>query len=416
MNKISALFSGQGSQYQGMGKRWILEHKEIRERMEQASDLLQLDLIDLCINGSNDELQKTEISQPAIFALSYAMFEQFCSTYQPNISYYAGHSLGEITALASAGVLTYEDGLKFVHERGKAMSACCKQNPSAMSAVTKIDISILEALMEEYGANEKGVFIANYNTPRQTVLSGGVKELADFTKQLKGVAQCIPLKVAGGFHSVYMEDAVEKLKEVLNEVPINKGKVPVVNGNQMRFYNEGDDIRQLLLNQIIKPVNWNRSLELLEDRGTQLWVEFGPKNVLRNTVINSIFNPKAFSYDSEDTADLLEELKIIDSRNNQIPNLIGLCLGVAVSTKNNCQDEELYKRKVVDSYNEIRNIHDQVLSENREPNAEEERSALNLLKLIMDTKEVSESEQQARVNQIMELIASAKNPRVLKVG
>ncbi|MCL1989826.1 MAG: ACP S-malonyltransferase [Defluviitaleaceae bacterium] len=408
MNKISILFSGQGSQYEGMGKKWILEHKGIKDRIKQASDLLDLDLLNLCINGTNDELQKTEISQPAIFALSYAMFEQFCSTYQPNVSHLAGHSLGEITALAAAGVLTYEDGLKFVHARGEAMSACCKQNPSAMTAVTNVDATILNALMEEYEADKKGIFIANYNTPCQTVLSGGAKELAEFTKQIKGTANCIPLKVAGGFHSAYMADAVTELKGVLDEISINKGEIPVVNGNQKRFYREDDDVRQLLLDQIIKPVNWNQSLELLEDQGTKLWIEFGPKNVLKNTVRNSIFNPKVFSYDTDDIADLLEELKIVETRNSQIPNLIGLCLGVAVSTKNNCQDEQLYKKNVVDSYNEIRNIHDQVHSENRVPTQQEEETALGLLELIMDTKQISASEQNARISQIIAMAASTK--------
>ena len=403
MNKITALFTGQGSQYQGMAKKWILESKEIKQYFEQASEILHFDLMDLCVNGNNAELQKTEISQPAIFTLSYAMFKQFYSTYQPNISYLAGHSLGEITALTSAGVFTYEDGLKFVHERGKAMAACCKQNPAGMYAVTDIDVTILESLLNEYGANEKGIFIANYNTPRQTVLSGGTEALADFTKQFKGIAKCIPLKVAGGFHSVYMKDALENLKEVLYKTPINRWKIQVLNANQMRFYNEEDDIRQLLLDQITKPVNWNCSLEFLEDAGTKLWLEFGPKNILRNTVLNSLFNPTVLSYDTDNVSNLLEELKILEEMNKKIPNLIGLCLGVAVSTKNNCHDDALYKKNVVGSYNEIRDIHTYVLSENRIPTEQEEKKALELLKVILDTKQISEFEQEERINHIMEI-------------
>ena len=408
MNRITALFSGQGSQYEGMGKKWILENKQIKQRFEQASDLLHFDVMDLCMNGNRDELQKTEIAQPAIFTLSYAMFEQFCSTYQPNISYLAGHSLGELTALASAGVLTYEDGLKLVHERGKAMSVCCQQNPSTMYAVTDLDVSILESLLEAYGANEQGIFIANYNTPRQTVLSGKAKELVDFTQQFKGVAKCIPLQVAGGFHSVYMNDALAHLKEVLDQTSLHAWKIPVLNVNQMRFYHEEDHIRQLLLDQMIKPVNWYRSLAFLEAQGTQLWLEFGPKNTLRNTVLNSLFNPTALSYDTESVSDILEEMRILEERNQKIPHLIGLCLGVAVSTQNNCQDEALYQKNVVGSYHEIKNIHTQVLSENRLPTEEEEKKALNLLKVILETKQISEYEQEKRMKQIIALASSVK--------
>lgn len=406
MNKITALFTGQAAQYQGMGRKWILEHQEIKQRFEQASDLLHIDLIELCINGSDEDLQKTELSQPAIFTLSFAMFEQFCSMYHPRISYLAGHSLGEITALTAAGVFTFEDALKFVYARGEAMSASCKKNPSTMYAVVNIDVVTLVAILKEYGANEKGIFIANYNMPRQTVLSGRVEALADFTKQIKGRARCRPLKVDGGFHSVYMKDAAENLKDIMNKTPIFDGKIPVVNANQMRFYNKEDDIRQLLLDQIVKPVNWKQSLEMLETKGSKLWIEFGPKNILRNTVVNNLSNAEAFSYDANDTSDLLEALKVIDERNQKTPNLIGLCLGVAVSTKNNCQGDELYQDVVVKAYNEMQTIHERVLYGNRTPTQEEERTALDLLRLILTTKQINEKEQNERINQIIEMVNS----------
>lgn len=406
MNKIAALFTGQASQYQGMGKRWILEHKKIKQRFEEASDLLQIDIIDLCINGSDEELQRTEISQPAIFTLSYAMFEHFYSNYHLNISYLAGHSLGEITALTASGVFTYEDALKLVHARGEAMSSCCKKNPSTMYAVVNMDVVTLEAILQEYRAGEKGIFIANYNMPRQTVLSGKEDALVDFAKQIKGTARCRPLKVDGGFHSRYMEGAVENLKEILDKISVHSWKIPVVNANQMRFYNEDDDIRQLLLDQIIKPVNWNKSLEMLEKKGTKLWIEFGPKNILRNTVRSSLFNPQAFSVDTENIPDLLEEVKLIEEKNQKISNLIGLCLGIAVSTKNNCQDDELHQKNVVDSYNEIQDIYDQALFEKRAPTKEEEERSLSLLKLILDAKQVSKQEQKERINEIIEIAST----------
>jgi len=408
MNKVAALFTGQASQYQGMGRKWISEHKEIKQRFEQASDLLHIDLIDLCINGTDEALQRTELAQPAIFTLSYAMFEQFCSIHHPNISYYAGHSLGEITALTAAGVLIYEDALKLVHAGGKAMSASCKKSPSTMYEVMGIDIVTLEAILREYNANEKGIFISNYNTPRQTIISGELEALADFAKQFKGTVRCRPLKVDGGFHSLYMEDSVENIKNILDETPIYDWKIPVVNANQMRFYNKEDDIRQLLLDQIIKPVNWNKSLEMLEGKGTKLWIEFGPKDVLRNTVVNSLFNPKAFYYDTENTSDLLGELKKIEGLNQKIPNLIGSCLSVVVSTKNNCQDDELYQNNVINIYKKIQDMYDLILFEKRTPTQEEEKMALSLLKLILDTKQVSEKEQNERISQ---MIKRAENVR-----
>jgi len=404
MNKITALFTGQTSQYQGMGKRWISEHIEIRRRFEQASDLLRIDLVDLCINGSANELQKTELSQIAIFTLSYSMFEQFCLEYNPNISYLAGHSLGEITALTAAGVFTFENALKFVYARGHAMSACCKRNPSTMYAIRNIDSETLETILQKYGANERGIFIANYNTPDQTILSGREEVLADFINELSEFVQYIPLPTSGGFHSIYMAEAVGSLKEILDKIPINAPQMPVLNGNEMRFYRQEDDIRQLLLDQIVRPVNWIKSLEMLERNGTKLWIEFGPKDVLQKTVLNSIFNPKAFYYDAKDHSSLLEELKAIEKRNQEAPNLIGLCLGLAVATKNNCQDDELYQRNVVDAYNKLQNIYDHIQNEDRVPNQEEKEMALTLVKLILDTKQVSEKEQDIRINQIKESV------------
>jgi len=403
MNKITALFTGQASQYQGMGKRWITEHKGIRQRFEQASDLLHLDLIDLCINGTNADLQKTDLSQIAIFTLSYSMFEQFCLEHNPNISYLAGHSLGEITALTAAGVFTYEDALKFIYARGCAMSDCCKRNPSTMYAIRNIDSETLETILQEYGANEKGIFVSNYNTLDETILSGKEEVLEDFIGEFSKLVRYIPLPVSGGFHSVYMEDAARTLKEILYKTPIHDFQIPVVNANEMRFYHKEDDVRQLLLDQIVKPVNWNKSLRMLESKGTKLWIEFGPKDILRKTVLNSIFNSKAFLYDTGDISPLLEDLQTIEKRNQKIPNLIGLCLGVAVASKNNCQDDELYQNNVVNAYNKIQDIYNNVQYENRIPRREEEEKSLNLLKVILNAKQVSEKERDARIGEIIEI-------------
>jgi len=384
-----------------MGKRWITEYSGVRQRFEQASNLLQLDLIDLCTNAQHAELQKTELSQPAIFTLSYSMFEQFYLEHKPNISYLAGHSLGEITALTAAGVFTFEDALKFVYARGRAMAECCKNNPSTMYAFRNIDSETLETILGEYGGNEKGVFISNYNTPDQTILSGKVDDLEDFIDEFNDVVQYIPLPVSGAFHSVYMEDAARALKEVLDATPIHDFRVPVVNANEVRFYNKQDDIRQLLLDQIVKPVNWNKSLEMLENEGTALWIEFGPKDILRKTVLSSTFNPRAFHYDTKDISNLLEDIQLLERRNQKTPNLIGLCLGAAVAAKNNCQDDEIYKTNIVGAYDKIQDIYDNLQYENRKPSREEEEMALYLLKLILDAKQVSEEERDATINEII---------------
>ena len=401
MDKIVALFSGQASQYQGMGKRWITEYEGIRRRFEQASVLLGLDLVDLCINAENARLQMTEVSQPAIFTLSYAMFEQFCADHNPSISYLAGHSLGEITALTAAGVFTFEDALRFVHARGNAMAECCKNNPSTMYAFRNIDSETLEVFMRQYGADEKGVYISNYNTPDQTILSGKVDDLEDFIDEFSELVQYIPLPVAGAFHSVYMEEATSVLKEVLNATPIHDFKVPVVNANEVRFYRKEDDIRQLLLDQIVKPVNWYKSLEMLENNGAKIWIEFGPKDILKKTVQSCTFNPRAYHYDTGDIEPLLEDLETLERKKQKQPNFIGLCLGVAVSAKNNCQDDEIYEQNAVGAYDKIQNIYDNIQYEKREATAEEEAEALSLLKIILVAKQVSEEEQEAMIDEIM---------------
>lgn len=285
MGKTAFLFPGQGAQVVGMGKALYDTLPEAKALFDQADDILGYSLTDLCFNGPIEQLSTTVISQPALFVTSLAALESLKKT-NPEVveacSCAAGLSLGEYTALACAGSLSFEDGLRLVAERGKAMQSAADATPSGMVSLLSAEIPVVEELCEK--AREGEILqIANLLCPGNTVVSGTkaacerVVKLAEET----GAARPIALAVAGAFHTPIMRPADERLAEVLAGVQISTPKFPVISNVDAEAHNDPDEIRAILVRQILSPVQWETTIRKLIADGYDSFWEIGPGRVLR---------------------------------------------------------------------------------------------------------------------------------------
>ncbi len=283
MSQIGFLFPGQGAQHVGMGSKLVENYPAARRLFEQASDILGYDLAKLCFEGPANELDSTVYSQPAIFVTSLAALEKLRAD-SPDIvlacEMAAGLSLGEYTALVFAGAMSFEEGLKVVQQRGIAMQASADATPSGMASVLLLELEKVEEVRNQ--ARQSDILeIANYLCPGNLVLSGSTPaveraiELAE-----KAGARVIPLAVAGAFHTQLMKPADEKLALALANVDMKVPEIPVISNVDALPHTAADDLKQVLVRQVVSPVRWEDSIRSMLDQGIDEFYEIGPGRVL----------------------------------------------------------------------------------------------------------------------------------------
>ncbi len=284
---MAFLFPGQGSQSVGMGYELFEQYPEARARFEAANDLLDVDLLTLMFGldssiDSEEQLKQTAITQPALYTHSLAAMAVLENNgLTPDMA--AGHSLGEYSALAAVGALSFEEGLRVVRRRGELMAEAGERRPGAMAAVMGADDEDVEAACTAVSDEGEGVVqTANYNAPGQVVISGDQEAVEKATARIKGRA--IPLPVSGAFHSPLMEYAREGLGEVLEAVTIDEPDCPVYLNVTAEPTTDPDEIRQRLMEQLLSPVRWAQSLRRMRDDGATRFVEVGAGDVLRGLV------------------------------------------------------------------------------------------------------------------------------------
>lgn len=285
MSRIAFLFPGQGAQTVGMGKRLAESLPSVRRLYDRAADVLGYDLAKLCFEGPADDLDSTVYSQPAIFVTSLAALESLRAE-SPDVvlacEATAGLSLGEYTAMVFAGVMEFEDGLKLVQRRGAAMQDAADATPSGMVSILGLERVEVEALCEKARQGDT-LKIANMLCPANIVVSGSLaacERVAEMAEPF-GAMKAVPLAVAGAFHTEIMRPADERCAEALADVPMQKPRIPVISNVDALPHDDPEEIRKILVRQILQPVRWEDSMRYLLQQGFDQFYEVGPGRVLR---------------------------------------------------------------------------------------------------------------------------------------
>ena len=276
MSKIAFIFPGQGAQYCGMGQDFYENTETAKAVFDKASEILGFSVPELCFE-KNDRLDITEYTQAAMVTTSIAMMKVLEEKgIVPNVT--AGLSLGEYCAIVASGVMTIEDAIRTVRQRGILMQKAVPVGIGAMAAVLAMDAGKIEEVI----APIEGVQIANYNCPGQIVISGKKEAVEEAGEKLKeaGAKRVVMLNVSGPFHSAMLEEAGEKLADVLENVTVCAPKIPYVANVTASYVIEKADVKPLLAKQVSSSVRWQQSMEMMLEDGVDVFIEIGPGKTL----------------------------------------------------------------------------------------------------------------------------------------
>ncbi|MBO5915590.1 MAG: ACP S-malonyltransferase [Bacteroidales bacterium] len=276
------VFPGQGAQFVGMGKDLYDNSPLAKDMFLKANDILGFDITSLMFEGTPEDLKQTKVTQPAVFIHSVLAAKAMGADFQPDMV--AGHSLGEFSALAAAGALSFEDALTLVSKRAMAMQKACEMNPSTMAAVLALPDETVENICNSI--TQEVVVAANYNCPGQIVISGSKAGIELAAEQLKaaGAKRVLPLAVSGAFHSPLMEPARQELAEAIEATHFVKPICPVYQNVDAKPYSDPDQIKANLVAQLTSPVRWTQTVNNMLADGADEFVELGPGQVLTGLI------------------------------------------------------------------------------------------------------------------------------------
>ena len=280
------IFPGQGAQYPEMGLELYNNSDLAKDLFEKANVVLEFNITEIMFGGSVEDLKQTKVTQPAIFLHSVILSKTLGDNFNPDMV--AGHSLGEFSALVANNTLSFEDGLRLVSARAKAMQKACDNNPGTMAAVLGLENNIVEEVCKEIDGI---VVAANYNCPGQLVISGEIQGINLACEKLKesGARRALVLPVGGAFHSPLMEDAKQELEDAIKNTVFNKPICPVYQNVSAEAVSDETKIKENLISQLTSPVKWTQSVEKIIQDGGNNFIEIGPGKVLQGLVrkINS---------------------------------------------------------------------------------------------------------------------------------
>jgi len=275
------IFPGQGSQFTGMCQDLYLKYDELKPIFKTSEKILGFDISKIMFEGSKEELTQTKVTQPAIFIHSMAIIKILGESFKPNLV--AGHSLGEFSALVASGALNFEDGLKLVSIRAKAMQKSCEKTNGTMAAILGLENKIIEDICQE----TNGIVVAaNYNCPGQVVISGEVDAVKNACEKLSsaGARRALVLNVGGAFHSELMIDAKKELSSAINQTVFNQPSCPIYQNVNGRPELSVEKIKENLIAQLTSPVKWTQSVNKMIQDGCNNFIEIGPGKVLQGLV------------------------------------------------------------------------------------------------------------------------------------
>jgi len=306
---FSLIFPGQGSQTVGMNKEFYEKFDVVKKLFHEADNILDFSLSSLILEGPKEQLDLTENTQPAIFLVGYSIFQLLKKEFKLDLnkaSFFAGHSLGEYTALASAEVLSFSDTLKILKVRGKAMQSAVPKGEGGMLAILGSDLGKIEKIIEE-NKNKYECFIANDNSEGQVVASGKISDIDKFSLDLKSNnIKNIKLPVSAPFHCNLMKKATETMSKEIENLEFNNPTNVLISNVTGKEITDVKLIKKLLIQQIESRVRWRESVLLMIEKGTNKFIEIGPGKVLSGLIKRIDKNVKVSAINTE------EDIKLIN--------------------------------------------------------------------------------------------------------
>ena len=305
---FSVIFPGQGSQIVGMGKDFHDKYTLVQDLFKEADDTLGFPLSDLILNGPKEDLDLTENTQPAIFLISYSIFKIIKEEFNKNLSkanFFAGHSLGEYSALAAAGSLSFSDTLKILKIRGRAMQSSVPKGVGGMIAVLGSEVETIENFISE-NKSKYECYIANDNSVGQIVLSGNIEDLEKMMIDLKSAnIKNIKLPVSAPFHCKLMNKATLIMKEEIRKLNFKEPKNILISNVTGKKISNSNELKDLLVKQIESRVRWRESVLLMIDKGINQFIEIGPGKVLSGLIKRIDRNVKVSAINTEEDIELI---------------------------------------------------------------------------------------------------------------
>ena len=306
---FSVIFPGQGSQIVGMGKELHAKFDTVKNLFNEADKILEFSISSLILEGPKDQLDLTENTQPAIFLVGYSIFQLLKKEFELDLNkanFFAGHSLGEYTALASADVLSFSDTLKILKIRGKAMQSAVPKGEGGMVAVLGSDIEQIEKIIKE-NKNKYECFIANDNSNGQLVVSGNINNIDKFILDLKSNSiKNIKLPVSAPFHCKLMKKATDIMTKEITKLEFKDPKNILISNVTGKEVTSSSLLKDLLIKQIESRVRWRESVMLMINKGINKFIEIGPGKVLSGLIKRIDKNVKVSAINNE------EDIKLID--------------------------------------------------------------------------------------------------------
>lgn len=399
MDKIALLFPGQGCQYVGMGKTIYSEYSAVRHIFDEAEHALGYDIKKLCFEGRLSELNEIEHMLAAILTVSAAVYEVYRMEGGGEPLLMAGHSLGEYSALVCSGAVSLSDALRLVQKRCRL----AKQAGDAgrMAVIDNAARDLVEEACGKFCSKSKPVVVGCYNSPGQFVISGHRDQVAEAEEYLSArKAQITPLIFTPPFHSPLLSDAAAELKTALEKTQFKKPQYTVISNVTARPYTDGASIRDGLYKQLVLPVYWKETMDFLEKQEIGLVFEIGPKATLSNLVERNGKRIKTVSFGQKDDRERFKEERKTNAlcvpAAFRFRSLLNKCLTEAVCTRNRNWDNGEYTKGVIEPYEKIRLISEQLEEEQRDADRTQALAALKMLETVFSTKRIPSMEQKDR--------------------
>lgn len=400
MRKVAVVFPGQGSQLIGMGREFYEKYSYVQELYKEAENVLGKDVKEMIFNGSEEELKKTSNAQIAVYLTSMAAYTVFLKEtgIKPYIA--AGHSLGEISAITAAGMISFKDGIDLIKDRATYMEEAFSSE-TAMYAIRSIHYKTVEKLIRDFDKKGKIAVISNYNSIDQLVISGEreiVNKLVEFLNE-KG-ANITELKVSGAFHSPFMSSAAEKFKARLMKENFNAPKFPVLANIDAKLYDK-ERIIEILSEQIQSPVRWLDIILKMESLGVDSTVEIGTGRVL-SRLIESTSDIKTYKFGMLKDVDLFcSDAEWLIQQNKR--GVVDACIAAAVTTPNLCQNENEYEKGVLEPVKKLKAIKNELEKGHEKADESKIKESEKLLDLILKTKNIPDYEKSYIMQEIRNL-------------